>query len=71
MFFQQGLTEKEYSKMAAPRICVIGAGPSGMSSLVQLKLRQDEGLGPFDITCFESQPTWGGNWNFFWRTGIN
>jgi trimethylamine monooxygenase len=54
-----------------PRICVIGAGPAGMSMLIQLKLREREGLGPFEITCFESQPTWGGVWNYTWRTGIN
>ena len=52
-----------------PRICVIGAGPAGMSMLIQLKLREREGLGSFDITCFESQPTWGGVWNYTWRTG--
>ena len=55
--------------MRIPRVCVIGAGPTGLSALIQLKQRQDEGKGPFDITCFESQPTFGGNWNLTWRTG--
>ena len=56
--------------MSVPKVCVIGAGPAGLSTLIQLKLRQEEGLGPFNVTCYESQPTWGGIWNLTWRTGI-
>ena len=55
--------------MPIPRICVIGAGPAGMSMLIQLKLRQDEGHGPFQVVGFETQDTWGGVWNYTWRTG--
>ena len=55
--------------MAVPRIAVIGAGPSGMSAIIQLKLRMDEGLGPFEVVGFEKQETWGGVWNYTWRTG--
>jgi len=56
--------------MAITRICVVGAGSAGMSTLIQLKFRQEEGCGPFDIVCFEIQPTWGGVWNYNWRTGL-
>ena len=59
------------AKMSIPRICIIGAGNAGMSTLIQLKFRLEEGCGPFDIVCFESQPTWGGVWNYNWRTGIS
>ena len=55
--------------MTVPRICVIGAGPAGLSTLIQIKLRQEEGHGPYDVTCYESQPIWGGIWNLTWRTG--
>ena len=55
--------------MAVPWFAVIGAGPSGMSAIIQLKLRMDEGLGPFVVVGFEKQETWGGVWNYTWRTG--
>jgi trimethylamine monooxygenase len=68
--------------MTIPRVCVIGAGPAGMSMLIQLKFREqeasleegsrslEEGSGRLDVVAFESQPTWGGVWNYNWRTGL-
>jgi trimethylamine monooxygenase len=68
--------------MTIPRVCVIGAGPAGMSVLIQLKFREQEasleegsgslekGSGRLDVVAFESQPTWGGVWNYNWRTGL-
>ncbi len=68
--------------MSIPRVCVIGAGPAGMSMLIQLKFREQEanleegsgnlkeGFGSLDVVAFESQPTWGGVWNYSWRTGL-
>ena len=55
--------------MGTPRIAVIGAGPAGMSAIIQLKFRMDEGLGPYEVVGFEKQETWGGVWNYSWRTG--
>ncbi|KAL4232886.1 hypothetical protein ACF0H5_007573 [Mactra antiquata] len=49
------------------RVCVIGAGPSGMSVLYQFaKLRKIP-----NIVCYEKQSTWGGIWNYTWRTGLD
>lgn len=53
--------------MAKPRVCVIGAGPGGVSALYQFT-KQDEVP---DLVCFEKQATWGGLWNFSWRTGTD
>ncbi|WAR09420.1 SNO1-like protein, partial [Mya arenaria] len=48
------------------RICIIGAGPSGMSTLWHFV-----GLGNADdVVCFEKQATWGGLWNN-WKTGVD
>ena len=57
--------------MAVPRVCVVGAGPAGLSMLIQMKFRQEEAGsgGPFEVVCFEKQSTWGGVWNYSWRTG--
>ena len=47
------------------KVCIIGAGPSGMSLLGNLKR---EGL---EVTCYEKQERPGGLWNFSWRTGTD
>ncbi|XP_060604785.1 trimethylamine monooxygenase-like isoform X4 [Ruditapes philippinarum] len=48
-----------------PRVCIIGAGPSGMSVMYQIKqLYPDE----IDFECYEKQATWCGQWNYTWRT---
>ena len=54
----------------AKRVCVIGAGPSGTSILRAFKSAKDKGAEIPDIKCYEKQSTWGGLWNFSWRTGI-
>jgi len=41
-----------------PTVCVIGAGPSGITTAKRLK---DHGI-PFD--CFEASDEVGGNWYF-------
>ena len=48
------------------RICIIGAGPGGMSALYHWKLLVGNTV---DIKCYEKQSTWGGMWNYSWRTG--
>jgi trimethylamine monooxygenase len=51
--------------MTSKKVCIIGAGPSGMSALFQFaKLDKMP-----DVVCYEKQSTWGGQWNFTWRTG--
>ncbi|XP_053382876.1 senecionine N-oxygenase-like [Mercenaria mercenaria] len=51
-----------------PRVCIIGAGPSGMSTIYQIKLLAP---GDIDFECYEKQKTWGGQWNYTWRTGAD
>ena len=53
----------------AKRVCVIGAGPSGMSALYQFKQLETKGQEIPEIVCFEKQSDWGGLWNYSWRTG--
>ena len=53
----------------AKRVCVIGAGPSGMSALYQFKQLEMKGQEIPEIVCFEKQSDWGGLWNYSWRTG--
>jgi trimethylamine monooxygenase len=50
------------------RICIIGAGPGGMTALYHLKLLVGDSI---DVKCYEKQATWGGMWNYTWRTGIH
>jgi cation diffusion facilitator CzcD-associated flavoprotein CzcO len=49
------------------KVCVIGAGPSGMAALFNFaKLKSGNDV---DVVCYEKQKTWGGLWNYSWRTG--
>ena len=54
-------------KMAI-RVCIIGAGPSGMNALGYFKTLKDKGE-PCEVTVYEKQGAPGGLWNFTWRTG--
>ena len=56
--------------MAPKRICVIGAGPSGMSILYHIEKMKKQGREVPEIVCFEKQSNWGGLWNYSWRTGM-
>ena len=51
------------------KICVIGAGPGGMSTLFHWQLLKKSGRDLPDIVCFEKQDKWGGLWNYNWRSG--
>ena len=55
--------------MAPKRICLIGAGPSGMSILYHIEKMKKQGREVPEIVCFEKQSNWGGLWNYSWRTG--
>ncbi|XP_045208781.2 senecionine N-oxygenase-like [Mercenaria mercenaria] len=53
--------------MSRPKICIIGAGPSGLSTLFHFaKMEQMP-----DIICYEKQSTWLGLWNLSWKTGLD
>eukprot|EP00095_Tigriopus_kingsejongensis_P008906 maker-scaffold1538_size36768-snap-gene-0.11 protein:Tk08906 transcript:maker-scaffold1538_size36768-snap-gene-0.11-mRNA-1 annotation:"flavin-containing monooxygenase" len=57
--------------MGKARICLIGAGPSGMSVLYHLERLRQEGKSVPDVVCYEKQDNWGGLWNYTWRTGLD
>ena len=58
-------------KMPDKRICLIGAGPSGMSVLCWAAKLAREGRKVPEIVCYEKQSDWGGLWNYSWRTGTD
>merc|ERR1719270_2500718 len=69
-------TEIRTLKMASgkkeiKRICIIGAGPSGMSTLYYFDKMQRKGIKVPEIVCYEQQTNWGGLWNYTWRTGTD
>ncbi len=53
------------------KVCIIGAGPSGLSSLRAFASARDKGETIPEVTCFERQSNWGGQWNFTWRTSLD
>ena len=53
----------------AKRVCVIGAGPSGMSVLYQFNRLKAQGKEIPEIVCYDKQSDWGGLWKYSWETG--
>ena len=53
------------------RVAVIGAGPSGLSALRAFHCAAAQGNDIPEIVCFERQRSWGGLWNYTWRTGTD
>jgi len=53
------------------RVAVIGAGPSGLSQLHAFEEARKKGADIPEIVCYERQETWGGLWNYTWRTGLD
>ena len=53
------------------RICIIGAGPSGLAQLRAFQQAEVKGEKIPEIVCYEKQENWGGLWNYNWRTGID
>ncbi|XP_068740069.1 trimethylamine monooxygenase-like isoform X2 [Montipora capricornis] len=51
------------------RVCVIGAGPSGMSVLYHFNQLKAQGQEVPEIVCFEKQSNWGGLWKYTDETG--
>lgn len=55
----------------APRVAVIGAGPSGLAQLRAFQSAKSKGEEVPEIVCYEKQSDWGGLWNYTWRTGLD
>ena len=53
------------------KICIIGAGPSGLAQLRAFQSAKANGAEIPEITCYEKQSDWGGLWNYTWRTGTD
>lgn len=53
------------------RIAIIGAGPSGLAALRAFKSAEEGGAEIPELVCYEKQETWGGLWNYSWRTGTD
>jgi len=53
------------------RVCVIGAGPSGMSALIAFKDAKNKGAEIPEVVCYEKSEKVGGQWNQTWRVGLN
>ena len=70
-YFSLDLTENK-PKMALSKlkVCLIGAGPSGMSVMFHLNRLAQQGVQVPELKCYEKQSNWGGLWNYSWRTGM-
>ncbi len=53
------------------RVCIIGAGPSGLAQLRAFQSAKEKGADIPDVVCYEKQSDWGGLWNYTWRTGTD
>ena len=53
------------------RVCIIGAGPSGIAQLRAFESAERNGENIPEIVCYEKQEDWGGLWNYTWRTGTD
>ena len=52
------------------RVCVVGAGPSGLSVLYHVnKMKGCDSNIDIDVVCYEKHATMGGLWNMSWRVG--
>ncbi|MEM8553704.1 MAG: NAD(P)/FAD-dependent oxidoreductase [Pseudomonadota bacterium] len=53
------------------RVCIIGAGPSGLAQLRAFQSAADKGAEVPEVVCYEKQADWGGLWRYSWRTGLD
>lgn len=53
------------------RIAIVGAGPCGLAQLHAFEQARLKGAEIPEIVCFEKQASWGGLWNYTWRTGLD
>ena len=52
------------------KVCVIGAGPCGISLLSAFSDAKNRGKKIPEVVCFEKQAQISGLWNYTWRTGL-
>ena len=50
--------------MSQQRVCVIGAGPSGLAQLRAFESAEKKGETIPEVVCYEKQDDWGGLWNY-------
>ena len=53
------------------RVAIIGTGPSGLLQISAFKAAQKNGEQVPEIIAFEKQASYGGLWNYTWKTGID
>ncbi len=53
------------------RVAIIGAGASGLAACRAFQSAASKGVEIPEIVCFEKQESWGGLWNYTWRTGTD
>ena len=53
------------------KVCIIGAGPSGLAQLRAFQSAAEKGADVPEVVCLEKQSDWGGLWNYTWRTGVD
>ncbi len=53
------------------RVAIIGAGASGLAACRAFQSAATNGVEIPEIVCFEKQESWGGLWNYTWRTGTD
>ena len=63
------LENKPKMALSKLKVCLIGAGPSGMSVMFHLNRLAQQGVQVPELKCYEKQSNWGGLWNYSWRTG--
>ena len=64
------LENKPKMALSKLKVCLIGAGPSGMSVMFHLNRLAQQGVQVPELKCYEKQSNWGGLWNYSWRTGM-
>jgi len=72
---QRKQEEEEAAKVAADpankRVCIIGAGPAGLSTLRAFDSLRMKGIAVPELVCYDKQSDWGGLWFYDWRTGVD
>ena len=68
-FFIKFLERNPKMALNKLKVCLIGAGPSGMSVMYHLNKLAVAGKQIPQIKCYEKQSACGGLWNYSWRTG--
>ena len=59
------------NKITKKSVCIIGAGPSGLSALNSFLEISEKGEKIPELVCYEKQSNWLGQWNYTYRTGVD